>query len=118
MSEKRKEDWIKIFTPKNKEMIASPQYVKKLLGLDLSNIYNRLIHMEEKIDKLESPIRQEKIIGLLRDYGKHNEIWLDNRVHYLWYDLRDLVKKGIVIETISGSQHMFELASDRVEGKK
>ena len=111
MMSKRKEDWIKIVTPDNENKIASPSYIKKLLNVDLSNIYNRLIRMESKIDKLESPKRQEKIIEALRDQGRHSRIWLDNRVSFRGYDLRDLIEKGIIIESKSGTQPMIELSA-------
>jgi len=108
----RNEDWIQITTPENKKMIASPSYIKKLLGIDLSGIFNRLQRAENKLDKLESPSRQETIINLLRENGKHSRIWLENRVYnYQWYDLQELIKTGIVIETKSGSVSMYDLAS-------
>ena len=107
---KRKEDWIKIYTPENENKIAAPAYIKKLLGVNLFNICNRLIRMESQIDKLESPQRQEKIIEILRGQGKHNKSWLVNRIDYRWYDLIALIKKGIVIETKSGTQPMIELS--------
>ena len=110
MNEKRKENWINIETPEGKKMIASPEFVKKMMGLDLSNIYNRLIRMESQIDKLESPQRQEKIIETLRGQGKHNRLWLDYRVDFRWYDLGDLIRKGIIVESRSGKHRMFELS--------
>ena len=106
----RKEDWIKIVTPKNENKIASPSYIKKLLDVDLSNIYNRLIRMESQIDKLESPQRQENIIEVLRGQGKHNRSWLSYRIDYRWYDLSALIEKGIIVESYSGSQRMIELS--------
>lgn len=110
--EKRARDWIKIITPENKEMIASPSYIKKLLNIDLSNIYNRLQSAEYKIGKLGSSSRQETIINLLRENGKHNLIWIQNRVNnYQWYDLRDLITKGIIIETKSKTHTMYELSA-------
>ena len=114
---KRKEDWIKIYTPENEDKIAAPSYIKKLLRVDTSNIYTRLHRMESKIDKLESPQRQEKIIEILRGQGKHNKIWLGNRIDYRWYDLTALIKKGIVIETKSGTQPMIELSEFKEKEK-
>ena len=105
----RKENWIRIRTPQGENRIASPAYVKKLMGIDLSNIHHRLISIEGKIDKLESPIRQEKIIEALRGQGKHNRSWLENRVSFQWYDLRPLIHKGIIVESYSGTQRMIEL---------
>ena len=51
MTEKRTTDWINITQPDGKKMIASPQYIKNLLKLDLSNVYNRIHSLEYKVDK-------------------------------------------------------------------
>lgn len=110
---KRKEVWIKIYTPDDETRIASPAYVRKLLNLDLSNILNRLIRMESQIDKLESPQRQEKIIEILRGQGKHNRSWLSYRVDYRWYDLTALIEKGIIVESKSGTHLMIELSEEK-----
>ena len=111
MSEKRKEDWIYITTPEGKKMIASPNYIKNLLGLDESGIFNRLERLERKIERLEAPQRQEEIISLLREHGKHNGFWLNNRLDYLWKDLEDLVKNGVIRRTRSGTQIMYEVSN-------
>lgn len=104
----RKQEWIKITTPEGKDMIASPSYVKKLMGIDFSNVFNRIQRLELKIDRLESPERQKQIIELLRENGKHSRIWIENRVYdYRWYDLDELLKKGLLIETKSGSVTMY-----------
>lgn len=106
----RTQEWIKITTPEGKDMIASPSYVKKLMGIDLSNVFNRVHRLEQKIDRLESPGRQEKIIELLRENGKHNRIWIENRVNnYRRYDLDELLKKGLIIETKAGSVSMYTI---------
>ena len=107
---KRKEVWIKIYTPEGETRIASPAYIKKLLDVDLSNIYNRLIRIESQIDKLEAPQRQERIIETLRGQGKHNRSWLSYRVDYRWYDLLALIEKGIIVESKSGTHRMIEIS--------
>ena len=96
-------------TPEGENQIASPLYVKEMMGLGLSNILNRLNRMENKIDKLEALQRKEKIIETLRGQGKHNRTWLENRVDLRHYDLAVLIEKGIIIESHSGSQRMLEL---------
>ena len=115
---KRKEDWIEIVTPEDENRMASPQYIRKLLGIkdvDLSNVWNRLLRLENKITKLESPARQEKITELLRKNGKHNLTWISNRVSdYEWYDIMELLKKGIVNKTRSGSQILYSLEGDNL----
>lgn len=108
MSE-RKEDWIRIRTPDNEDQIASPNYILKLLEIDRLNILNRLNVLENKVLKLDSPQRKQKIIDALYKKGKHNKIWLSNRVDYRWYDLEDLIDDGIILETKAGTQYMYEL---------
>lgn len=109
MSE-RTEDWIQITQPNGNKMIASPGYIRKLLGIskDKMNLFNRLQTLERKVDQLESPGRQEDILKLLRENGKHNLTWISNRVrNYQWYDLDVLIKKGLIVTSKSGSMTMF-----------
>ena len=114
MTSERKEDWINITTPEGKKMIASPGYVKKLLGVDLSNVYNRLERIERQLERLEAPGRQEEILKLLRENGKHNLIWISNRVmNYQWYDLRDLIDKGFIVESKAGSTRMYSCVVEK-----
>lgn len=113
---KRETDWISIYTPEGERKIASPDYIKKLLKVpSVSNILSRLARAETKIERLESPQRQEKIIRLLKEHGKHNKIWLGNRVDFRHYDLAALREAGRIVETRSGSQSMIGL-SDTEEG--
>lgn len=116
MSEKtkRKEEWIQITQPDGEKMIASPGYIKKLLGLDLSNIYDRLQRVEYKIDSLEAPGRQEEILRLLQENGKHNLVWIRNRVgNYQWYDMDVLIKSGLIRTSKSGSVTMYSCVRDK-----
>ena len=113
MTSERKEDWINITTPDGKKMIASPSYVNKLLNLDLSNIYNRLNRMEMQIDYLESPGRQAKIYKLLQENGKHNGVWIENRVKgFQWYDMRSLLDQGLIVESKAGSVTMYSCEAE------
>jgi hypothetical protein len=66
MSE-QKTDWIYIQTPENKQMIARPEYIKKLLGLnDLEQKVKwqeqRTSTLFEKFQKLEDEIVEDKYI--------------------------------------------------------
>ena len=108
MRSERKEDWISIYTPEDERKIASPSYIKKLLGLDLSNVYNRIERLERKVDQLEAPGRQAQILELLQEHGKHNHVWISNRVmNYQWYDMVQLLDQGLIEESMSGSQIMY-----------
>ena len=107
MSERRKENWIYIYTPDGERRIASPDNVKGLLGLGA--VLSRLRTLEMKIERLESPLRQEKIIETLRGQGPHTRDWLFNRCDLRWDDLGVLIKKGIIIESRSGTHRMIEL---------
>lgn len=113
MTSERKEDWINITTPDGKKMIAAPRYVKKLLKLDLLNMYSRLQRIEFKIDRLEAPSRQAKIIKLLQENGKHNLVWISNRVsNYQWYDIDSLLAQGLIVESKAGSVTMYSCEAE------
>ena len=108
MTSERGENWINITAPDGKKMIASPSYVKKLLNFDLSNIYNRLQRIEHKIDRLEAPERQAEILKLLQENGKHNLVWISNRVsNYQWYDIHSLLDQGLIVKSKAGPVTMF-----------
>ena len=111
--ELRKEDWIQITQPGGKKMIASPNFIRELLGIskDKMNLFNRLHILECKVDHLESPGRQEEILKLLRENGKHNRAWISNRVgNYQWYDLDVLKMKGLIKTSKAGSVTMYSCA--------
>lgn len=113
MTADRKEDWIQITTPEGKKMIAAPSYIKKLLGLSsrdqlLAGVFSRLVRLERKVDHLEAPGRQKKIIKLLQENGKHSRVWIMNRVsNYQGCDLRGLVQEGLIVESKSGNTPMY-----------
>ena len=107
---KRKENWIRIVTPEGKYMIASPQSIKKLMGLDDDPriILNRILTLEIKVNRLELPHRQEEILKLLQENGAHTKIWLVNRVpNFKWGDLEPLIKDGRIIQSKSGTHNMY-----------
>lgn len=108
--EKRTEIWIKIYTPDGETRIASPSYIGKLLGIPKTrmNLYNRLEMLERRVDRVESPGRQEEILKLLRENGKHNLLWISNRViNYKWYDLDFLLKAGLIVKSKAGTVTMY-----------
>lgn len=114
MPSERKQDWINITRPTGKKMIASPSYVKRLLDVDLSTVYNRIERIERQLDRLEAPGRQEEILKLLRENGKHNRFWISNRVmNYQWDDLLALISLGLIIESKAGSQSMYSCAVEK-----
>ncbi len=115
MSEKRKRNWIKISTPENEDRIASPEYVKRLMGLDVNFqvLNNRIQKLEYKMDRVEAPQRHKEILRLLEKYGKHNLTWIKNRVsNYQWYDLSDLIDRKLIVESKSGTVTMYRLTGD------
>lgn len=108
MTPKRKTDYIKIIQPDGQNMIAAPDYIRKLLGLDPTNVFNRLERLERKVDRLEAPGRQAKILQLLQEHGEHNRIWINNRVGNIqWYDIGQLVDAGLVVHSKAGSVTMY-----------
>ncbi len=108
MTSKRLEDWIQITQPDGKKMLAAPSYIKKLLGLDLTNVFNRLQRLESKVDHLEAPGRQAEILQLLAEHGRHNKFWIENRVgNYQWYDLDQLLNAGLIVASKAGTVTMY-----------
>ena len=108
MAPMRKTDYVNITQPDGKEMIAPPSYIKKLLGLDLSKVFIRLHRLESKVDHLEAPSRQTEILKLLVEHGRHNRVWIENRiVNVQWYDIGQLLKAGLIVESKAGSVTMY-----------
>ena len=68
MSEKRKEDWIKIVQPDNSDKIASPQYIKKLLGFD--DIWSSIDSLRAQVFSL-----QDACLPQLAAYCKNNILY-------------------------------------------
>lgn len=116
MASERKEDWISIYTPEGEKKIASPSYIRKLLKIEsrdqlLAGVFNRIESLERKVDRLESPGRQAQILELLYKHGKHNRIWIFNRVgNGQWYDIKELVDTGLIVESKAGSVTMYSCA--------
>lgn len=108
MTPKRTEEWIQITQPDGKKMIASPDYIRKLLGLDLTNVFNRLQRLERTVDLLEAPGRQAEILKLLHEHGKHNQSWIKNRVsNFQWYDIAQLLEAGLIVHSKAGTGTMY-----------
>lgn len=124
MVEKRKVDWIRITTPEGNPQIASPGYIKGLLGIDklglnvkdrLSFIHSRIDRLESRVSILEKPLKKKKIVylfGLIKEGEAHNRQWIENRVKNLeWREtpdiLAELVKEGKLITFSTRNQKMY-----------
>jgi hypothetical protein len=112
---KRKEEWIYIQTPEGKQLIASPDYIKKLLNLEdvnsylFTSMYRRIQQLEDIVEKLEAPIRREAILELLKDDGKfHTQQWITSRVpRARCYDVRALESEGKLTMKKSGNHVLY-----------
>ena len=112
---KRKKDWIQIKTPDNKEMIASPSYIKELLNIDVFDVenLNRIIEdLKNRIKVLERPQKKKRILKLLETGEWHNRSWLENRVpHVTYWMIRELIdelcSEGKLQTKKSGTQKLF-----------
>jgi hypothetical protein len=112
---KRTKEWIQIIEPDGTHKIASPEWIKKHLGLDgvdsnlITSMYRRIQELEGKVGVLEKPIRQKRIVDLLKeDGGFHTQEWISNRTPgYKWGDVWGLLKSGIVEEKMSGHHKLY-----------
>jgi hypothetical protein len=108
----REEDWIYIIQPDGEKKIASPAFIKKLLGVDVEvfNLKRRARELELKVSRLESPGRQAQILELIAEHGPRSRPWINNRVSdYHYYDLDNLVAGGFLVESRSGTHRMYGL---------
>ena len=87
----RKEDWIHIIQPDDANRIASPAYIKKLLGIDIleSSVRSEIENVKWHIKELEKPMRKQKVLELLKSGEHHCFEWFQNR-SYPPIELRDL----------------------------
>jgi hypothetical protein len=112
----RKEDWIRIITPEGQEMRASPNYIRKLLGVtvneaDIYNLKHEIRQIKKRVTKLEYPIREKEVIELLSKEEKpHNFTWLKNRVENLTYaDYYFMIDEKILLVKKHGKTDMVYL---------
>jgi len=117
---KRTENWVYIIKPDGEQRIASPDFIKELLGierLDVQNVYNRIQKLEQKIDVLEEPIKKQKILKILENGETHNRIWIENRVPDMGgYNtirlINELVEEGKLQVSKAGAQDMFSIKKE------
>jgi len=114
---KRKKDWIRITTPEGKDMICSPDYIKKLLDLKDVNsylflsMYRRIQQLEDNVDVLERPIIKQKILELLKGNGFHTEGWITRRVwHAKYRHVRELQMENRLTTKKSRYHTLYGLA--------
>ena len=111
----RKEDWVKIQTPDNKEMIASANYIKKLLTIgvfDVENLNRKIEDLNNRIKVLERPQKKKRILKLLETGEWHNRSWLENHVpHVTYWMIRELIdelcSEGKLQTKKSGTQPLY-----------
>lgn len=115
---KRKKEWIHIQTPENKNLIASPEYIRKLIGVDnwFGTLNRELSRLEDRIKILERPLKKKKILQLLANREKHNSTWIENRVPNMSYWLirellSELVSEGKLQTEKAGTQQMYSIKS-------
>ena len=94
----RTEDWIHIKQPDNKNMIAGPAYIKKLLGLDveLYNLKEQIRDLKYRIHDLETPKRQDQVLNELEKQPR-SYAFLKGIITELGYsDVRELEQREII----------------------
>lgn len=117
----RKEDWIQIYKPDNTEKIASPDYIRSLLRIDVDKriLENQIRDLTYRIEELEAPIRKAKVLDLLKGdpQSVHTLAWFRARS---WpsiqeRDLKALVLEGILRSQVSGNKRIVYGLRESVE---
>jgi len=105
---KRTEVWICVIEPDNKSKIASPGYIKSLLGID--KIEARISEINKVIDVLEKPIRKQKILHVLNDGKPHTEGFIKRRLaDYHYSDFSELKDEGFIKLEMHGTQYCYRI---------
>lgn len=111
---KRTQHYIVIYTPEGKERIASPSFVRQLLGICVLREEVKLLTL--RVSELEAPGRRERIVALLRkdgDFRTYN--WLDWRLTFKPSDLDVLLAEGKLERRRSGSHVLYGVPKDAKE---
>ena len=113
MTEKlRTEEWIHIQNPDGTNMIASPNYIRKLIGVDakLDYLQNQidlyvkaLYKVQEQVFELEKPDKVLKIKELLKN-GPLNTLQVRKHSNWNWLIVEEMIKQGLIIEIRSKGQ--------------
>jgi len=106
----RTEVWIHIIEPDGTNKIASPSYIKSLLGID--KIEARISEINKVIDVLEKPMRKQKILRVLNDGKPHTERFIKRRLaDYRYLDLLELKDEGHIKREIHGTQYCYRIVA-------
>ena len=102
---KRNKDWVYIVEPNGQQKIASPDYIKNLLGLDveLYNLKDQIRDLKHRVRDLEAPKRQDQVLNELekqpRSYG-----FLKGVITDLGYsDIHELEHREIITRYTAGN---------------
>jgi len=106
----RTEVWIHVVEPDDTNKIASPSYIKSLLGID--NIENRISEINKVIDVLEKPMRKQKILHVLSDGKPHTGVFIKRRLaDYRFLDLLELKDEGHIKLEMHGTQYCYRIVA-------
>lgn len=122
---KRTVDWIHIIQPDGKNMIASPRFIAKLMGIpkhltDFHKIMreqqNEINQLKEQMELVYRPFQKANILALLKGQETgHNFVWLQNRLNIryleLFHALTELLNEGQLLSYKSGRMRMYKRPS-------
>jgi uncharacterized protein (DUF1697 family) len=91
--------------------VVSPEWVQRVLGINA--LKQQVQDLKDRVYKLERPIRQDKIIQLLKaDNQVHGLLWIQRRLSISYWDLEDLVDKKVLRRVKHGTKTMYELVKE------
>lgn len=90
---------------------VSPEWVQRVLGIN--ELKQQVQTLKDQVYKLERPIRQNKVIELLKAENRvHGLLWIQRRVSVGFWDLEELVEKKVLRTVKHGTNTMYEVVKE------
>jgi len=84
--------------------------------LNINSIADTLARLEERVERIEKPIRKFELRQLLKK-GPRSWNFLSRRGFY-WRDLNELIQEGKVVEEKHGHISMYRLPEERRQNER
>jgi hypothetical protein len=91
--------------------VVSPEWVQRILGIN--ELKQQVQELKDRVYQLEKPIRQKKIIELLKaEKVVHGKYWIQHRLSISYWDLEELVEKKVLRRVKHGTNTMYEVVKE------
>jgi len=91
--------------------VVSPEWVQRVLGIN--ELKQQVQTLKDRVYKLEGPMRREKIIQLLKAENRvHGLLWIQHRLSISYWDLQELIDKGVLKRVKHGTNTMYEVVRE------